>query len=82
MTSLVEVLELHAGRIDKQKLRAIGLRMAAENEAEQRDRKRRVLQSLIAEKRAELDRYSSQLQSLESIQSEQAAQLDKISGQN
>ena len=73
---------MHAGRIDKQKLRAIGLRMAAENEAEQRDRKRRVLQSLIAEKRAELDRYSSQLQSLESIQSEQAAQLDKISGQN
>lgn len=73
------MLELHAARIDKQKLRAIGLRMAVENEAEQRDRKKRVLNSLIAEKRSELDRFSSQLQSLESIESEQKALLEKFS---
>ena len=53
--------------------------MAAENEAEQRDRKKKGLQALIAEKRAELDRYASQLQSLESISSEQTALLEKMS---
>jgi len=79
VSSLVEVLEQHASRIDKQKLRAIGLRMASENEVEQRDRKKRAMQALIAEKRAELDRYSAQLQSLEQIESEQKAVLERIS---
>ncbi len=79
VSSLVEVLELHAKRIDKQKLRAIGLRMAAENEAEQRERMKKSTQALIAEKRAELDRYATQLQSLESIESEQKALLERMS---
>ena len=41
VSSLVEVLESHATRIDSKKLRAIGLRMATENEAEQRVRQQR-----------------------------------------
>ena len=35
---------------------AIGLRMARENESEQRTRQQRALQAIINEKRAELDR--------------------------
>ena len=56
VNALVEILELHASRIDAQKLHAIGLRMASENEAEQRSRQQRALQAVINEKRAELDR--------------------------
>mmetsp|Transcript_18556 Transcript_18556/g.34661 ORF Transcript_18556/g.34661 Transcript_18556/m.34661 type:complete len:104 (+) Transcript_18556:59-370(+) len=57
INDLVEVLEQHAVRIDEQKLRAIGLRMTCENEADQRNRQRRAIQAQINEKRAELDRY-------------------------
>jgi len=57
VASLVEVLESHAQRIDSKKLRAIGLRMATENEADQRVRQQRSLEAMIKEKRGELDRY-------------------------
>eukprot|EP00602_Paraphysomonas_sp_CaronLab_P008290 CAMPEP_0185021222 /NCGR_PEP_ID=MMETSP1103-20130426/3907_1 /TAXON_ID=36769 /ORGANISM="Paraphysomonas bandaiensis, Strain Caron Lab Isolate" /LENGTH=113 /DNA_ID=CAMNT_0027552619 /DNA_START=99 /DNA_END=440 /DNA_ORIENTATION=+ len=79
VSDLVEVLEAHAARIDEQKLRAIGLRMSCENEADQRNRQKRALQALINEKRAELDRYTSQCQSLERIETEQQSQLEKLS---
>ena len=46
VSSLVEVLESHATRIDSKKLRAIGLRMATENEADQRVRQQRRCVSL------------------------------------
>lgn len=78
VNSLVEVLESHATRIDSQKLRGIGLRMSAENEAENRTRQQRALQAIINEKRAELDRYTAQYQSLERIESEQRATIEKI----
>eukprot|EP01038_Epipyxis_sp_PR26KG_P006621 gene6621-9088_t len=78
INSLVDVLDSHANRIDGQKLRAIGLRIAAENEVEQRVRQQRALQTMINEKKAELDRYTTQLQSLERIESEQKVLLEKI----
>ena len=37
-------------------LKAIGLRIAAENEVDQRNRQERALQTMINEKKAELDR--------------------------
>jgi len=78
VNALVEVLELNAGRIDAQKLRAIGLRMAKENEADQRSRQQRAIQAVLNEKRAELDRYTSQFQSLERIENEQKLTLEKL----
>lgn len=39
-----------------QSVQAIGLRMARENEGDQRVRQQRALQAIINEKRAELDR--------------------------
>mmetsp|Transcript_48242 Transcript_48242/g.98544 ORF Transcript_48242/g.98544 Transcript_48242/m.98544 type:complete len:128 (-) Transcript_48242:169-552(-) len=78
VNTLVDILDVHANRIDAQKLRAIGLRISAENEAEQRTRQERALQTMINEKRAELDRHTLQLQSLERIESEQKAMLEKI----
>lgn len=79
VNSLVDVLETHATRIDERKLKAIGLRMETENESEQRSRKQRSLQALIAEKKAELDRYNTQMQSLERIEAEQKALIEKMS---
>ena len=78
INSLVDVLETHATRIDDRKLKAIGLRIAAENEVDQRNRKQRAIQALISEKRAELDRYNVQFQSLERIEAEQKALLEKM----
>lgn len=78
VAALVEVLESHAQRIDSKKLRAIGLRMATENEADQRARQQRSLEAMIKEKRGELDRYVTQYQSLERIESEQNAQIEKL----
>jgi intraflagellar transport protein 20 len=52
--------------------------MATENENEQRSRKQRSLETLLKEKRSELDRYTSQYQSLERIESEQNALLEKL----
>ena len=78
VNALVEVLEAHAQRIDAQKLKAIGLRMAAENEAEQRQKQERALRAVINEKKAELDRYVAQYQSLERIEAEQKVLLERL----
>ena len=75
----MEVLDVHAFRIDERKLKAIGLRMTSENECEQRLRKLRALQALITEKKAELDRYVTQCQSLERIEAEQKSLIEKMS---
>ena len=76
--SLIDLLETHASRIDVQKLRAIGLRMACESESENRVRQKRTQQAITSEKRNELDRYNGQYQSLQRIESEQKAALEKI----
>ena len=79
VSALVEVLESHANRIDSQKLKAIGLRIATEQESEQRKAQKRALEMILNEKRAELDKYNSQLQALERIDAYQKAALEKIS---
>ena len=79
VNDLVQVLETHASRIDSKKLRAIGLRMAAENEADHRVRKQRTLEAMIKERRGELDRVTLQFQSAERVESEQKAQIEKLS---
>eukprot|EP01033_Poteriospumella_lacustris_P012714 gene12714-9092_t len=76
--SLVEVLEAHASRIDSQKLKAIGLRMAVENEVDNRHRQERALQVMINEKKSELDRYKAQLNSLRRVEGEYKATLERL----
>jgi uncharacterized protein YecA (UPF0149 family) len=49
-----------------------------EREADQRSRQQRAVQALIAEKKAELDRYNKQYQSLERIEAEQKLQLENM----
>ena len=78
VSALLDVLDTHAGRIDVQKLRAIGLRMSCENEAENRIRQQRTMQAILSEKRNELDRYNGQYVSLQRIEGEQKLQLQKM----
>ena len=56
VNSVVDVLEQHANRIDEQKLRAIGLRIANEREAEQRKALKKNLEVMLYEKKGELER--------------------------
>ncbi len=56
--------------------------MAVENEVEHRHRQERAIQTMINEKKAELDRYSAQLHSLERIESEQRALMEKLTNSN
>ncbi len=59
-------------------LQAIGLRIDVERETDQRHRQQKALQTLINEKKAELDRYTMQYQSLERIEAEQRSQLENM----
>jgi intraflagellar transport protein 20 len=54
------------------------LRMAVQNETEGRNRQKRTIQTVINEKRAELDRINVQLQSLERIESEQRSMIERF----
>ena len=76
--ALLALLENHADRIDAQKLRAIGMRMACESENEIRSRRRKMLQAMATEKRNELDRFEKQNQSLQRVEAEQIVLLEKI----
>jgi intraflagellar transport protein 20 len=52
--------------------------MAVQNETEGRNRQKRTIQTVINEKRAELDRINVQLQSLERIESEQRSMIERF----
>ncbi|KAI9088714.1 intraflagellar transport protein 20 [Phlyctochytrium arcticum] len=54
--SFLKMMEEKAQQIEKEKLKAIGLRNRAEQESENRKRTQKQLQSLIKERQAELDR--------------------------
>ena len=78
ITGIVEVLDSNAQRIEKAKLKAIGMRNRVLSERENRDQHRRALQAMIAEKTAELERYQIQHQSLSQVEAEQRALVDKL----
>ena len=52
--------------------------MAIENETDHRHRQQKIVQGLVNEKRAELDKLTAQLQSLERIEAEHSAKLERM----
>ena len=78
IAGIVEVLDSNAQRIERAKLKAIGMRNQVLSERENRDQNRRALQAMIAEKTAELERHQTQLQSLNIVEAEQRALVDKL----
>lgn len=76
--SLVEVLDSQAVKIEQEKLRAVGIRNQMENEAENRKKKQQELEVVINEKRAELERYLYQLESLNKVEEEQRKLIERL----
>merc|ERR1712187_70265 len=75
---LVEVLDGEAQKVEHEKLRAIGQRNRAEMEADSRKRKEQQMQAIIAEKTAEVERLTFQLNSLERAEREQKVLIEKL----
>lgn len=76
--SLVDVLDGQAVKIEQEKLRAVGIRNQLENEAESRKKKQQELEVVINEKRAELERYLYQLESLSKVEEEQRKLIERL----
>ncbi len=76
--SFVELVDRHAKSIEAEKLKAIGARNRVEGEVEHRRRRKKELAGLLAEKRAELARYTAQLESLQKIEAEQKLLIEKL----
>ena len=68
---VVDGLNIQSSVIEREKMKAIGIRNIVEGEKETRRRKQRELQALVDEKAAELSRMNSELDSLTRIQEEQ-----------
>ena len=76
--SLVDVLDSQAVKIEQEKLKAVGIRNQLENEAENRKKKQQELELMINEKRAELERYLYQLESLTKVEEDQRKQIERL----
>ncbi|OMJ86074.1 hypothetical protein SteCoe_12512 [Stentor coeruleus] len=76
--SLVDVLDGQAVKIEQEKLRAVGIRNQLENEAETRKIKQQELELVINEKRAELERYLYQLESLMKVEEDQRKLIERL----
>lgn len=79
MSSLTECLDDFSVQIEKEKLRALGERNKWESETENRKRKMMELNNLLNEKKAELERYNVELESLVKVESEQKTLINKLS---
>lgn len=79
MSSLTECLDEFAIKIEKEKLRALGERNKWESETENRKRKMMELNNYLNEKKAELERYTVELESLSKVEAEQKVLINKLS---
>lgn len=79
MNALTEFLDEFAVKIEKEKLRALGERNKWESETENRKKKMMDLNNLLNEKKAELDRYTVELESLNKMEAEQKVLINKLS---
>ncbi|KAM3142966.1 hypothetical protein pb186bvf_005029 [Paramecium bursaria] len=77
--NLNETLEEYAKKIELEKLRAIGERNKVETEQENRKKKLMELSNVLNEKRAELDRYQIELDSLQKVEQDQRILIEKLS---
>ena len=77
--SIVELMDGQSTRIEAEKKKAIGKRIQVEGEAEHRARQQAALQALINEKKAELDRYTAQYNSLLRVEQEQTQTIERLS---
>lgn len=70
ISQIAETLDTFSKKIELQKLRAIGERNKVESEADNRKKKMLDLNNLLNERKAELERYTTELDSLAKAEAE------------
>jgi len=73
------VLDTQARKIEHWKLKAIGQRNRVDHEEENRSRLQNAKRALIAERRAELERYVKQSNALKKVEQDQLALAERLS---
>ena len=76
---VMSVIKSQGNLIEQEKLRAIGMRNRVKAEEENRKAASNELQSVIADKHAELDRYNAELESLIKVENEQKKMIERLS---
>ena len=79
VTTLTDVLEQQAQKIEDAKLKAIGARNKIEGEEDNRRKKEQELKTLINEKKMMLERLTFQYESLAKVENEQKLTIEKLS---
>lgn len=79
VTTLVEVMDAQAQRIERAKLKAIGQRNKVDSEEENRKRRKDELNAQIHEDLTELERLRAEHASLVQVELEQRALIEKLS---
>lgn len=79
VTTLTEVLDTQAQKIEDAKLRAVGSRNKIEGEEDNRRKREQELKTLINEKKMMLERLNYQFESLQKVANEQKLTIEKLS---
>lgn len=79
VTTLIEVLESQAVKIEEAKLKAVGARNKIEGEEDNRRKREQELKTLINEKKLLFERLSFEYESLQKVESEQKTTIEKLS---
>uniref|UniRef100_A0A7S3I744 Uncharacterized protein n=1 Tax=Favella ehrenbergii TaxID=182087 RepID=A0A7S3I744_9SPIT len=79
VTTLIEVLDSQAQKIEDAKLKAVGARNKIEGEEDNRRAKEQELKTLINEKRLLLERLTFEHDSLQKVDNEQKLTIEKLS---
>ena len=79
VTSLNEVLDQQATKIEDAKLKAIGARNKIEGEEDNRRKKEQELKTIINEKKMILERLTYEYESLQKVENEQKLTIEKLS---
>ena len=78
LADFITVMEAKSKVIEAEKLKAIGIGNRVDSEREVRKRKQLEMQAMINEKKAELERLSTQHDSLTSVEMQQKALIEKL----
>lgn len=79
VTTLIELLDSQAQKIEDAKLKAVGARNKIEGEEDNRRKREQELKTLINEKKMELERLTYQYDSLQKVANEQKLTIEKLS---
>ncbi len=79
VSTLIEVLDAQAQKIEDAKLKAVGSRNKIEGEEDNRRKREQELKTLINEKKMMLERLTYQYESLQKVANEQKLTIEKLS---